>query len=704
MQLMSFTKKLSFKFKLLAIILPVIIIGLAALTAVAYWQFQKVIESELTQSMELRTSEAADHINTWMTGRLGEVRESVTSPTITRVLALNPQLDLTREDESTKLVDELNFARWKFINDTYPNQYAALHIVSSLAPEEWSNPAALGKLTARFYDIKSGTVRTSAWAKGVAAEAGERFSRTGGIPYDAVYKPAYSQAYNKNVVMMVAWRKDAQGKVAVGAAASLSIETIQEIAQQLKYGEKGYGVLLAQDGTFVVHPNADWAMKEKISNVDNENVRKLGGLIAEGKPGVFRYNDGTGNKIVFYHPVPAAGWTVANVVSEDELFASVNKILNTMLLITALIIVIVSLVIYFASGRLIGQLSKFADQVASGDLSGSIQIDSQDEIGRLAGAFNQTVSTLRGVVSNITGDSEKIKSLSHDVAEACRETGKTTEEVARTMQAVAQGADEQARHVSDAANKVRHVVDSGRNVAVKCGEMLQAAQKSQEVSSVGLQAVRRAVESMDAIVQHNDTNLSESKLLLAKSSEIGNIIEVITGIAGQTNLLALNAAIEAARAGEAGRGFAVVADEVRKLAEQSGVAAKQIAELINGIQGQIASISESMNKGSQEIGDSMQIAIQAGNHFDDIEKAVGEIIVVVNEVSSAANVMIDEVQHTMADIENAAAITEETSASTEEVSAAAEEQAAGMAAIVDSTKQLAEVSDQMSALVSKFKL
>ncbi|MDF2505843.1 MAG: tlpB2, partial [Clostridium sp.] len=160
--------KMSFKSKFIVIILPLVIAGLLTLTAVAYIQSKNVIETELTNSMLLRTKESTNNINTWLTGRLAEVQETVQNPMIKRVLNTNPNLDLKSNNESIKLIDELNLSRWNFISKVYPNQYAALHILNNLQPNEWGNPDSLSKLTARYYNAKDGQFKTDSWAKAAA--------------------------------------------------------------------------------------------------------------------------------------------------------------------------------------------------------------------------------------------------------------------------------------------------------------------------------------------------------------------------------------------------------------------------------------------------------------------------------------------------------------------------------------------------------
>ncbi|MFT8313744.1 MAG: methyl-accepting chemotaxis protein [Clostridium sp.] len=699
--------KMSFKTKLIAVILPLVIAGLLILTSVAYVQFRKVMETELVNSMSLRTNEATNHINTWLTGRLAEVQETVQNPMIKRILDTNPTLDLKSNSDSIKLVDELNLARWKFVNTTYTNQYAALHILNSLEPNEWSDPNSLSKLTARYYNAKDGQFRTDPWAKAAAEEAAERYSKTNGIPYDAIFKPTYSQAYGRNVVMMVAWQKNDQGKVVAGAGASLAIEAVQQIVDNEKYGKKGYGILLANDGTFIVHPNKDWAMKEKISTVNDAELNKLGKLVAANKSGTFSFGEGKDKKMAFYARAPIAGWTSINVVYEDELFAGANQLLIIMLIIAFIATAILSLAIYFAASHLIKpliHLNKFAEVVSTGDLSGSIEIKSKDEIGSLARAFNHTIEALRNIVGDISTEATKVNNLSSNLAISCDDSSKVTEEVAKAIQVVAENTTEQSRQVGLSVEKTIEMEEASKAVTDKCNYMIQTAEQSHNISAVAFEAVDKAVYSMKIIVENNEKNLNESKLLLSKSSEIGKIVEVITNIASQTNLLALNAAIEAARAGEQGRGFAVVADEVRTLAEQSAVAANQISKLISGIQGQIASITDSMNAGSEEITSGMETASQAGTHFEDIEKAISNIFSVVRDVNSATEIMIETAQGTVSEMKTTSSISEQTAAATEEVSAAAEEQAVTMDEIGNTANQLSKLSHRLNELVLKFKI
>ncbi|WP_090092284.1 methyl-accepting chemotaxis protein [Clostridium uliginosum] len=699
--------KMSFKWKFMVVILPLVIVGLLSLTGVAYFKFNNIIEKELTDSMSTRTTEATNHINTWLTGRLAEVRETINNPMTKRILEINPNLDFESNNQSIELIDEVNLARWKFINTTYPDQYAALHIVNSLEPNEWSNPDSLSKLQARYYNVKDGVSKTSPWAKAAVTEASERYTHNGGIPYDVILKPAYSEAYKTNMVLMFAWQKDDTGKVTAGAGASLKIEAVQDIVKNMKYGEKGYGMLLANDGTFIAHPNEDWAMKEKISTVKDADLNKLGELVKSGNPGIFRFGEGHDKKIAFYAKSSISDWTVVNIVYQDELFAASNKLLVVMLVIAFVITVILSLAIYFAASHLIKpltKLSKFADDVSTGDLSGSVEIESEDEIGNLSKAFNNTIQVLRNILTDINSESKKVNSLSSELASSCDDASKVTEEAAKTIQFVAENTTEQARQVGLAVDKTIEMEKASKAVTSKCNYMLETAEQSHNISSVAFKAVDKAVYSMKIIVGNNKKNLDESKLLLAKSSEIGKIVEVITSIADQTNLLALNAAIEAARAGEQGRGFAVVADEVRKLAEQSSIAANQISNLISGIQGQISSITDSMDDGSNEITSGMQVALQAGTHFDDIEKAISNIFSVVKDVSSATETMIQTAERTVTEMKNTSAISEQTASATEQISAGAEEQTASMEEIGNGANQLSKLSDRLNELVSKFKI
>lgn len=341
-------ENLSAKSKLIIAALALAMLSLLLLTVVTYWQFNEIIKDELLDAMSARTKESANHINTCLTGQLGEVRETVNSPIIDRVLKINPTLDLTQNDESIHLIDELNLARWKYVAADYPGQYAALHIINYLEKDEWKNPENLKMLKARYYNVNQGICRTDPWAKAAADEAGERYSKTQEV-YDAIFKPAYSQAYGRNMILMLAWRKDAQGKVIAGAGASLTIETIQQIAQQATYGKKGYDILLAQDGTFVTHPNPAWAMVKKTSSVDDVNMKKLGELAAGANPGIFHFLDGGREKIAFYNPIPVSNWTLVSVVDESELFVTADKLRILMLAITAMIIIFTLIFVYTIS-------------------------------------------------------------------------------------------------------------------------------------------------------------------------------------------------------------------------------------------------------------------------------------------------------------------------------------------------------------------
>lgn len=684
-ELKSKFSKLSFKSKFMVIILPIVILGLLVLTGVTYASFKGMIEKELVNSMAAREKESSDHINTWLTSRLSEVQETIQNPMINRILEINPDLNLESEDESIGLIDELNLSRWNFVNNTYTDQYAALHILNSLEPNEWNNSDNSGKLLARYYNTKTGEFKTSPWAKNAAAEAFERYSKNNGVPYDSIFNPTYSEAYDENVVMMIAWQKNAQGEVKAGAAASLTIETIENQVRALKYGEEGYGILLAKDGTFIVHPNEEWAMKEKISTVDDKDMSNLSELIANQDSGIFRFGHGNDKKIAFYSKVPVADWTVINVVYENELFASSHKLLGIMLIITLIIIAIVTKSIYYVSANLLKPLtdiSDFAQEVAAGNLSGSIEVKSEDEIGNLAKSFNNTVKYLKTYISEIDSILENISNGNLDInvqgeykgdfvgiknslvkiisslndtfgeiREATRQVNGGSQQVADSAQTLSQGATNQASAIEELSASISEI-----------NEQVQSTFKHANGTK---DIVNELVDYIEDSNNEMKSMLDAMDYIDMSSKNIKDIIRTIDEIAGQTNLLALNAAIEAARAGESGRGFAVVADEVKTLAEQSSDAVKKTTELIEA---SIKSVNEGKVIADNTAKSLKEVVIhtkKATELVENITKATEEEAHSIEQVNAGIEQIADVVQSNSATAEESAAASEELTAQAE---------------------------------------
>ena len=385
-----------------------------------------------------------------------------------------------------------------------------------------------------------------------------------------------------------------------------------------------------------------------------------------------------------------------NDQADDQQIASESLIQSSK--ITLLLGMVIAFVLAMGLGLLITRLItrplayavSAAERVAGGDLTQRIEPGSQDETGQLLSSLAEMQTSLRNTIQNISSASDQL-------ASAAEELSVVTDESTR-------GLTQQNSEIEQAATAVNEMTAAVDEVARNAVSTAEISQRTNQDAISGKSKVGEAVLAIEDMVGEINSSSSQVQELAHQTKEISKVLEVIRSIADQTNLLALNAAIEAARAGEQGRGFAVVADEVRKLAEQSQEAAGRIASLIGEIQGETGRAVEAMNKGTAEVKEGTVVAGQAGAAFEEIvgliRKANEEVAAITTAIEQTVNGS-GRIVHAVDDMQR---VSRDTAEQTQTVAAATEEQAASMEEIASSSRSLAHLAEELQVAVSRFKV
>ncbi|MED4456214.1 methyl-accepting chemotaxis protein [Metabacillus fastidiosus] len=397
----------------------------------------------------------------------------------------------------------------------------------------------------------------------------------------------------------------------------------------------------------------------------------------------------------------------AKALDNDAIESYQNGKMQTFILLAIALLLNISVALYMNKiiTNPIKFISKLLNKIANGDLKvEKVRVKTKDEIAVLGNAVNQMAGSLQGLIGEIKNTSEHVVSASEELTASASETSRATEQITSTIQEVATGTENQVKSVDDCAasierlsNGIEQVASSAHNVSITMDTTL-------EKSDNGNKAVQNAINQMDSVNKSVDELSVVIKGLGARSQEIGNILDVITDISAQTNLLALNAAIEAARAGEQGRGFAVVADEVRKLAEQSANSAQQISEMISVIQEETKFAVQSMTSTVQEVSEGIATVNIANESFEEIQQAikgVSQQILDVTTSSEQMSVSIEEINKVMNLIIEMTGLT---ATGTQNITSATEEQLSSMEEITASAISLSQMSEKLQEYTLRFKV
>ena len=417
-----------------------------------------------------------------------------------------------------------------------------------------------------------------------------------------------AQLFGRSYMTQYSPVRDAQGQViaVLYVGFDYTDAQAQQLAQltQLRIGETGSLALLDEQGNWLVPPaNA------------KQTDELLTALKKDPKQREYSWRDGNEDFLSVSTPVAGEGWTVVATLPKAELEAPVHAVglrLAIGSLIALVLAVVASVVLLRHKLRPLGQLVERAQALGRGQLSVRVEARSHDEIGELAQSFNQMADALASTVEQVRGSSRAVTERSQQLSQLSDQTLRRSAE--------------QSSQIDSMASAVEEFSATAQNIADGMQRTERLVQENAQQTRTGTQAMQGASGALEQIADSLASTAELIKGLDGRSQQIGGIIGVISGIAEQTNLLALNAAIEAARAGEQGRGFAVVADEVRQLAGRTSEATREISQMIGAVQGETQRAMGAIDEGNRLMEQGLARNADVAQALRSIDQQVAEAV------------------------------------------------------------------------------
>ena len=431
----------------------------------------------------------------------------------------------------------------------------------------------------------------------------------------------YVDAATGELVITIATPAQSAGQTVGVVGGDLGLKALVEIINALDFQGMGYAFLVSGDGKVLVHPDKNKVMKT-LAELYPESTPSLTSGYSEAEL------DGE-KRILSFSPVPglpSVTWYVGVSVSKEKAYAALSSFRTTALLATVIAVVFILVLLGMLIRVLMRPLTDMGRAMANiaegeGDLTRRLIVQSQDEFGVLAMAFNRFVERIHGSIREVSSATEQVNEVAQRVLAASNSSMINS--------------DEQSSRTNSVAAAINQLGAAAQEIARNAADASQQASGASHQAEDGRKVVEQNIEAMKQLSNNISASCTQIEALNSQTVGIGQILDVIKGISEQTNLLALNAAIEAARAGEAGRGFAVVADEVRSLAHRTQTSAQEIHGMIEklqvGARDSVSTMTESQRQSEASVG----IANQAGERLGSVTQSIGEIDAMNQSVATA---------------------------------------------------------------------
>lgn len=462
------------------------------------------------------------------------------------------------------------------------------------------------------------------------------------------------------------------GNATVGAIAFGDSASARDILGSLQQQHRVLGaVIYGSDGKPFVWYERGRKGSESLPAGAPSSPGNLGVVLLEDKVSVTSVIESGGSKV----------GTIFLLTSLDELNEAVANAVWGAVVTVVVIGILAAIISFVLQAGIVGPINSVAEALediagGEGDLTRRLPVNSQDEVGRLSTAFNTFVDKVHGIIADFAETATDLNSQANGLSGTAKETERGVVRQQTEIQQVVTAVREMAAVVGDVASNVSQAAAN--------------AEEADKQANAGRAVVSSTVSKIEGLARDIDAAAEVIDKLRAETDSIGSVLDVIRGIAEQTNLLALNAAIEAARAGEQGRGFAVVADEVRTLASRTQSSTQEIQVMIERLQSGAREAVQMMEKGTGQASESVTQAEEASQALDAITGGVGAIKDKTNQIASAS--------------EEQSAATREMERNMENIADVARKASEGSIEIATSTARLAEMAARMAKIVKQFKV
>uniref|UniRef100_UPI0030D907CA methyl-accepting chemotaxis protein n=1 Tax=Pseudomonas sp. RA_105y_Pfl2_P56 TaxID=3088701 RepID=UPI0030D907CA len=562
-------KNLRFSHKILLAAALIVIAAFASFTLYNDWLQRNAIRDDLNNYLNEMGEVTAGNIQTWLSGRILLVENAAQN------IAINPE-----PANVANLLDQ------KALTSTFMATY-------------------LGDATGHFTirpDVKMPDgfdPRVRPWYKGAESSSTPTLTEP------------YIDAATGQLIISIATASKKAGQSVGVVGGDLSLQSLVDTLAARDFDGMGYVFLVSADGKILVHPDKALVMKSLKEAYPQDTPRissDFSEITVDGK-----------TRIVTFAPIkglPSVNWYIGLSVDKDKAFAMLSQFRASAVIATVIAVAIIIALLGMLIRILIQPLhvmTRAMEDIADGegDLTKRLTIVNNDEFGTLGTAFNRFV--------------ERIHRSIREVSSATGQVNEVALRVVAASNSSMYNSDQQASRTSSVAAAINELGAAAQEIARNAAQASNQASDARGLAEDGQQVVDRSIKAMNQLSSMLSASSSNIESLNSKTVNIGQILEVITSISQQTNLLALNAAIEAARAGEAGRGFAVVADEVRNLAHRTQESAQQVQTMIEELQVGARESVSTMSDSQRHSQDSVEIANLAGERLNSVTQRIGEI-------------------------------------------------------------------------------